>query len=134
VELTDLIKQCSEDSKRWFPDERAQSLANQVLCLAGEVGEIANIVKKLVRGSLTMNEGLRIELATEIIDVAVYLFNIMGSKTFEGIDWEDLWKQKCAFNEARFGSPRLPKQVLAEAGVEVGDVRQSWQQEGDFAS
>jgi NTP pyrophosphatase (non-canonical NTP hydrolase) len=99
--LNQLIAQCAEDSTRWFPNN--QDLANQVLCMAGEVGEVANIVKKVVRGTHEL-EDVSSNLTEEIIDVLVYLINLVGNEAFEDVDWSTLWNNKRAFNESRFGN------------------------------
>ena len=96
-----LRQQCVADSNRWFPGE-AQELPNLVLCMAGEVGEVANLVKKVVRGSITIEEAMDKGLAEEVIDVLIYLLNLMGAKEFKDVDWMDLWYRKRQFNEARF--------------------------------
>lgn len=67
ISLNQLIADCSADSNRWFPG-KAQTLGNQVLCMAGEVGEVANLVKKVIRGSVELDD-VRSELAEEIVDV-----------------------------------------------------------------
>lgn len=99
--LGDMIRDCVEDSARWFPGE-AQGMPNLVLCLAGEVGEVANIVKKVVRGSLRMEDAME-TLPEEIIDVLIYLCNLMGHETFVDVNWQAIWNKKRAYNEARFG-------------------------------
>lgn len=116
MELEQMVKDCTGDSHRWFPGE-AQSLQNQVLCMAGEVGEVANLVKKIVRGSLKL-EDVRDELALEVIDVLVYLCNLLGNKAFEGIEWGALWRVKRDFNEARFAyTDPKPVTITVEGDV-----------------
>lgn len=102
MKLEIMIQQCVSDSTRWFPG-KAQRIENLVLAVAGEVGEVANIVKKVVRGSITMEEAIRVHnLPEEIIDTLIYLCNLMGAKEFAGIDWEDIWRRKREYNESRF--------------------------------
>lgn len=135
--LPEMIEQCVSDSKQWFPG--AQTLPHMVLSLAGEVGEIANIVKKVQRGSTSLKDpNIQEELALEVIDVLVYLCNVMGNEAFKDVSWERLWNEKRAYNQSRFGPnsklpKRLPYQVLAEAGI-VPEQPQNWQDKGDFAS
>jgi NTP pyrophosphatase (non-canonical NTP hydrolase) len=95
-----MVRDCVEDSKRWFPGE-AQEMPNLVLCIAGEVGEVANIVKKVVRGSLRMEDAME-TLPEEIVDVLIYLCNLMGHETFKDVDWRKIWDNKRQFNEMRF--------------------------------
>jgi NTP pyrophosphatase (non-canonical NTP hydrolase) len=109
MNLEDMILQCTNDSNRWFPNPITHTVENQVLCLAGEVGEVANIAKKVVRGSMSIGEaiagvGLKEPLPMEVIDCLVYLCNIMGLKEFQDVDWEDLWNKKRTYNEMRFGN------------------------------
>lgn len=115
MNLGRMVLQCVADSARWFPGE-AQSVANLTLCLAGEVGEIANLVKKVTRGSLTfeeatdpsfMGEDGESTLQEEIVDVLIYLCNLMGHESFKDIDWHAIWNGKREYNEQRFGRHTL---------------------------
>ena len=101
MELGSMITQCTKDSNRWFPG-KAQSIANQVLCMAGEVGEVANLIKKVERGSITLGDARVAGLEEEIVDVLIYLCNLMGNEAFEDTDWEAIWNEKRRFNESRF--------------------------------
>lgn len=112
--LPDMIEQCIRDSVRWFPG-KAQSLPNLVLCLAGEVGEVANLVKKRVRGSITHQEMMEQGLAEEVVDCLIYLCNLMGAVEFDGIEWKRIWDEKRKFNEDRFGDHRKANESSAEA-------------------
>src|SRR4051812_38700915 len=78
--LSDLAKQCLSDSERWFGDSAiVHSIPHHTLAMAGEVGEFANIVKKIDRGSLDMrNPNVRYEMMMELTDVFVYLLNLAG--------------------------------------------------------
>ncbi len=48
------------------------SLTDWMTAVTGEVGEAANIIKKVRRGDMTLDEA-RIALADELADVAIYL-------------------------------------------------------------
>jgi NTP pyrophosphatase (non-canonical NTP hydrolase) len=88
------------DSERWFP-ERSHSLVHHVLGLAGEAGEVANLVKKLDRGDFTLQEAaIRYDLAMELTDAYIYLLNIAA---LLGIDLSKSFDVKRAENEQRFG-------------------------------
>lgn len=111
MNLGQMISQCTADSTRWFP--KAQDLPTMTLAMCGEAGEVANLVKKIARGSLTTEEamdyGIMLEiekdtLQEEIVDVLIYLCNIMGLEEFKDIDWAEIWKTKRDFNEDRFGN------------------------------
>lgn len=98
-DLPGLIKQCQRDTERWFP-EVANDLSHHVLSLAGETGELANLVKKIQRGSYTLDQ-LKDELSKEAVDVLIYLCCIFGVLD---IDVVQVYKEKRAFNERRFGN------------------------------
>jgi len=72
--------------------------------LAGEVGEAANLVKKVVRsvvygrGDLRLDD-VRQELAEEITDIFTYLLTIAG---LLGLDLEKTYLQKLEKNKKRF--------------------------------
>jgi NTP pyrophosphatase (non-canonical NTP hydrolase) len=109
--------QCMEDSKRWFPDV-APSLPHHVLSLAGEVGELANLVKKIERGSLSFKDAkVRFDVAMEVTDVYIYLLN---TAALLNIDLEQAYAVKRAENIRRFGvKPQLD--VPVQNGV-AGDT------------
>lgn len=109
-----LMNQCKQDSERWFPG-RTQSLAFMALALAGEVGEVANLIKKVERGTSSFHL-VRDELEMEIVDVLIYLCNLMGLPEFESTDWMKVWYEKRAFNQHRF-SPEV-RVLRKKNGVE----------------
>jgi NTP pyrophosphatase (non-canonical NTP hydrolase) len=73
-------------------------LLHNVVSLSGEVGEIANLVKKLDRGDLSF-QTLMAALPGELADVFIYVMKIAYQS---GIDLEDAVLAKIADNEARF--------------------------------
>src|SRR3954468_22305442 len=78
-----LARQCVDNSERWFGDTvklgTLDALVHHVLSLCGEAGEVANLVKKVHRGSLDLHDaGTRHDLVMEITDVYTYLLNIAG--------------------------------------------------------
>lgn len=94
-----LGKQALEDSKRWFP-ATADSVAFTVLAMAGEVGEVANIVKKIERGSSNWRDAkVRRDLDMEVADVFTYLVLLAGQLN---IDLIQLYNLKRMENERRF--------------------------------
>ena len=102
--------QCVSDSNRWFGDQAAaRSLPHHTLALAGEVGELANIVKKIDRGSLDPKDPkVRNMLAMEMTDVFVYLLNIAGLCR---VDLEETYKVVRANNEKRFVEQRRQREA-----------------------
>jgi NTP pyrophosphatase (non-canonical NTP hydrolase) len=111
-----LMQQCADDSKKWFPG--SQGLAFMTLAMAGEVGEVANIVKKIERGSYTLDDKLsdthtvREALAEEVVDVLIYLMNLMGQPEFIDTEWMEVWYRKRKYNQERFSRP-----VESEDGI-----------------
>lgn len=103
-DLKDLVLQCKLDSQRWFPDtwNDDTSLLYQAVALAGEVGELCNLVKKVQRGTLSLEEA-RAELGEEAIDVLIYLCNIFALLE---VDPVKIYAIKRRRNEARFGDGR----------------------------
>ena len=102
--LNKLAQQCREDSDRWFGDTTGHGLVHHTLSLCGEAGELANIVKKIDRGSLDYKDPkVRVQLAGEMTDVLVYLLNIAG---ICGVDLEKSYQHVRANNERRFMQER----------------------------
>jgi NTP pyrophosphatase (non-canonical NTP hydrolase) len=73
-------------------------LEHGVVCLAGEVGEFANKVKKVARGDLLLDQALP-GLREELTDVFIYLMKICNQL---GIDLGDSYLEKLAANRKRF--------------------------------
>jgi len=113
--LEELERQALDDSNRWFGDVRAaQFLSHHVLALCGEVGELANLVKKIERGSLDGRTAqVQYDLAMETTDVFVYLLNIAG---LLGIDLEKTNQIKRAQNEKRFMAQRAEREAARVNG------------------
>lgn len=97
--LAEMALQCVEDSKLWFPGI-AQSVPHHTLSLAGEVGELANLVKKVERGSLDVKDArVRYDMAMETTDVFIYTLNIAG---LLHVNLAESYKMKRAENTRRF--------------------------------
>jgi NTP pyrophosphatase (non-canonical NTP hydrolase) len=140
MDLREAAKGAVDDSERWFPDTTYDTFFTAA-CMAGEIGEVLNLLKKVKRGSHAW-EDIRGALEEEVADVFTYLLKLAGEMN---LDLETLYHRKRDINEQRFSPttwadgtqyrrPRLPKQVLAEAGFPVGDVTQTWQTKGETAS
>jgi len=99
MNLGGMIMQCISDSKRWFP--KSQTIPLLTLCIAGEVGEVANLVKKVERGTLRMEDAME-TLPEEIIDIMIYLANLMGHEQFTDVNWKKIWDDKRNYNRMRF--------------------------------
>lgn len=100
MDVVEIQKQCFEDSERWFPDV-SRDLGYMVIALVGEVGEFANLYKKIERGTLELNEDTHVELAMELCDVFIYLCNMAA---IMNVDLGKLYHVKRQFNEERFGA------------------------------
>jgi NTP pyrophosphatase (non-canonical NTP hydrolase) len=79
-----------------------RDLEHLVVCTLGELGEFANILKKVVRGDLTY-EAAEPQLSEELTDVFIYLIKIAGQS---GIDLEASFLKKLSQNESRFAKWR----------------------------
>lgn len=102
MSFTDLSKQYLADSERWFPDLHLTPTSQIVhfgLGLAGEAGEVANLIKKFNRGSIRLLE-LRDEIAHEIADVIAYALDLAAVLD---IDVDEALSEKRAICEARWG-------------------------------
>lgn len=96
--LKDLADQCMDDTDRWFPEANVNNLPFMVLALCGEAGELANLVKKVERGSISLADAEK-HIDEEIIDVFTYLLNIAGLR---GLDLLQAYRNKRNINELRF--------------------------------
>jgi NTP pyrophosphatase (non-canonical NTP hydrolase) len=75
-------------------------LLELTVALAGEVGEFANLTKKIVRGDYSLDSA-KPELGSELADVFIYLLKLADQL---GIDLEAAFRTKLAYNEERFKS------------------------------
>ena len=102
-DLNELAGQMRANSERWFPELHAGGMDLRVfyaLGLSGEVGEVANEVKKGVRGH--QQNGVRhIDIGPELADVFTYLLLLADEY---GVDLLAEYEAKAAFNEARWGA------------------------------
>ncbi len=109
-ELYNLAQQSISNSNRWFGDSHAgTSIVHMVLAMCGEVGEVANIVKKIDRGSLSKDSSsVQYDLAMEMADVFIYFLNICA---LLHIDPQKIYEQKQAINEKRFTTERKKREI-----------------------
>jgi NTP pyrophosphatase (non-canonical NTP hydrolase) len=106
--LRDMGAQCSEDSERWFGDVGTNNIVHHTLGMCGEVGEFANLVKKVDRGSLNLGDAsTRVKLAEELTDTFVYMLNIAH---LLGVDLEKSYVSVRAQNEKRFMEARRQRE------------------------
>lgn len=110
TEFARIAHQCMQDSERWFGDSyTTRSLAFMALALAGEVGELCNEIKKIERGSQSIQDAaVRYRLMMETTDVFIYLANIAG---LLNIDLSESYKHVRALNEKRFTAQRAEREA-----------------------
>lgn len=100
MQLNEIVEQCHEDSKEWFPN-KVKDLGYFTVCLAGEVGEFANLIKKAMRGTHDLSDDeFFIDVAFELTDVLIYVAIIAGALN---LDLEELYTIKREVNSERFG-------------------------------
>jgi len=114
MDLKSLMKIQQEFDKRhgWgcpIDKNNIQELERLIVCLVGELGEVANIVKKVVRGSLLYDE-VKEEIKEEFTDIFIYLMIVCNEM---GIDLEMSYLRKLEKNENRFG--RFARYLAVEA-------------------
>ncbi|MFS2089222.1 MazG nucleotide pyrophosphohydrolase domain-containing protein [Paenarthrobacter nicotinovorans] len=103
------------DSKRqtkfdWaapITEESYSSLTHNALALAGEVGELANEIKKFDRGDFSFDQLLD-RMPSELADVLIYVIKIAYQSD---IDLEKAFLEKLEHNKRRF-----PRSVVPESG------------------
>lgn len=103
--LVAIQQECFEDSTAWFGGELVDNLAHQILALCGEVGETANLLKKIQRGSIQFDEESRGDLIEEMTDVFIYVVNIFNCLRANVGDSYDI---KRSINADRFGGTSRP--------------------------
>jgi NTP pyrophosphatase (non-canonical NTP hydrolase) len=87
--------------KSWaqqIDQQHVSVLLELTVALTGEVGEFANVTKKIARGDFTLESG-KPELRSELADIFVYLLKLAGQL---GIDLEAEYENKMRLNEERF--------------------------------
>ncbi|NOT37620.1 MAG: nucleotide pyrophosphohydrolase [Saprospiraceae bacterium] len=107
MELKEIIELQKEfDSKHkikfnWAEEISEKNIAHLqflVLSLAGEVGELANSVKKVVRGDEEL-ETSKVKIAEELTDVFIYVLKLASQMN---IALEENYLQKLETNKSRF--------------------------------
>jgi len=75
-----------------------RDLEHLVVCMLGELGEYANVLKKVIRGDLSYAEA-ESSLHEELTDLFIYIIKIAGQS---GVDLESSYLKKLNYNEVRF--------------------------------
>jgi NTP pyrophosphatase (non-canonical NTP hydrolase) len=79
-------------------EENIEVLEHLLVCLYGEIGEVSNIVKKVVRGDFSL-ESKREAIEEELADVFIYLIKIAGQLD---VDLESNFIKKMSKNKEKF--------------------------------
>jgi NTP pyrophosphatase (non-canonical NTP hydrolase) len=108
ITIPEFQKEMFADSKRWFGEEASIDLTMHVFGLVGEAGEVADEIKKVLRGSQTLEEAAP-KIAEELVDTMIYLFLLF---VILGIDPGPVYAQKREYNEQRFGPKDPPPPTL----------------------
>tara|TARA_R110002096_G_scaffold429184_1_gene641806 strand:- start:9200 stop:9544 length:345 start_codon:yes stop_codon:yes gene_type:complete len=91
----------SVDGKSFYVsvgEEDAAYLEHMAVCLIGEVGEFCNVLKKVVRGDLSLVDA-KPDLSEELTDSFIYLIKIANQF---GVDLEAEFLAKVEKNKVRF--------------------------------
>lgn len=104
-----LSLEARKNSERWFGDiENGTDLVHMTLGMCGEAGELANIIKKIDRGSANIEDAhTHFKATMELADVFVYMLNIAAHLK---IDLLRAYEQKCIENERRFSIERAKRE------------------------
>lgn len=103
-QITDMQKEFDSNHKGTFEwsqkidDNNVELLEYLLLCLVGEVGETANLVKKILRGDFKLSDK-KVQIGEEIADVFIYLLKLSYQLD---IDLEKEYLSKLNINKLRF--------------------------------
>jgi NTP pyrophosphatase (non-canonical NTP hydrolase) len=105
--LSDIMRSQAEFDRQhqgnvpFFEEISASNLAaleHLLVCVAGEVGELANVIKKIRRGDATYLER-RDDVIEETVDVFIYVLKLANQV---GFDLEVQYNAKMKMNRQRF--------------------------------
>ncbi len=109
-DLVKMAQTAGQDSDRWFGDTEAPlSLGHMALALCGEVGEFANLIKKIDRKSLDIHDShVRFDLVMEMADIFTYFLCLCDLLHIDPIK---AYNAKRGINEARFTKQREEREA-----------------------
>ena len=81
-------------------NDNMEPLTFLLICMVGELGELANCVKKIVRGDFPLDAKIT-EIEEEIADIFIYLVKICNQMN---LDLEELFLRKIELNRKRFSN------------------------------
>jgi len=108
-----LGRQMLEDSVEWFGEEVAKDIVHITLGIVGEAGEVAEAMKKVMRGSWDLREG-GIKYCGELVDVLIYVLIAAEICNFDIIEG---YKEKREFNMKRFSRESSTDQSTLSAEI-----------------
>lgn len=85
-------------------EKNLELLSFRIVCMTSELGEAANLVKKVLRGDFALEE-IKGELVEEITDLFIYLIITCNQL---GIDLEEAYLNKLGKNILRFKRYEIP--------------------------
>lgn len=104
IAVKDVAKNARRDSEFWFPDLHADPTnklgLHYALGLAGEVGEVCNLLKKVNRKD--RKKISKNDLSDELADVFTYLMLLADAND---IDLMEAYFKKREHNKGRWGDP-----------------------------
>lgn len=78
--------------------DNLEALEHLLVCIAGEVGELANVVKKVRRGDRQLDEA-RPAIVDETADILIYVVKLANQLGFR---LDDAFREKLERNRERF--------------------------------
>jgi NTP pyrophosphatase (non-canonical NTP hydrolase) len=81
-----------------------QGLEHLIVCILGELGEYANLIKKIRRGDFSLDEKKN-DLNQELADIFIYVIKLANQLE---VDLEGEYLKKMQLNKERFKSYEIP--------------------------
>ena len=94
---------------KYFPGWRDEHEIYYSNALAGEVGELCNMVKHRAGGGTNKSTPDDYELIEECADVFIYLSLLIGSKRVSSLEFEHIIRDKMAINVQRMNAHSMQK-------------------------
>jgi NTP pyrophosphatase (non-canonical NTP hydrolase) len=98
TDINAIAYECGKDSEDWFPSTSDNAMF-MILAACGEVGELANLQKKIERGTHAPDD-LSGKMVEEAMDAIIYLFCYLD---LEGQNVAALYERIRTANVGRFG-------------------------------
>jgi NTP pyrophosphatase (non-canonical NTP hydrolase) len=115
-----MVDQALEDSERWFPSTASNPFF-VAACVAGEIGEVLNLLKKVERGSHDWTPEMKSDVEEEVADVFTYLLHLAGTLN---MDLEARYYEKREANDIRFSARKVLEGHRAGQTIEIDSPTQ----------